>query len=360
MLRRVWKRSVEAIAKRMTNGLKGEGAEVGGRADVERRDLFKLLILGSSRHNVSIRDALERGGGEEGEGEAELVAGATLGQLREGVGKLLGRDVEELLAQMAAHGKGKDMTRKGGGEWMMEGFRLEGLGDAQFRLEVGPSGVDTGGSGLFAEVEGGDVAAGTVVGFFPGTVYPPLDVRKMPNYPRVDLGNDYLMARFDNVIVDSKGWHNAGLSAAEAELRDRERERRSSISAGRANGLVHAAAPEAPEINPLALAHFANHPNASKGQAPNVMWAAYDFMDSLDVSLRPYIPNAYVRKQPALLSSAGFGVIQAGLVLVATESLLAGERTELFLDYRYNEGLDLPEWYESVDGEMAAGRWAKQ
>lgn len=30
--------------------------------------------------------------------------------------------------------------------------------------------------------------------------------RKIPGYPRVDRGNDYLMARFDGAVLDAQPW----------------------------------------------------------------------------------------------------------------------------------------------------------
>lgn len=74
-----------------------------------------------------------------------------------------------------------------------------------FSLCVQPSTVqhDSAGNGLFLL---GQARPGAVVALFPGLVYPPLYHKYMPDYPKVDLDNPYLIARYDGLVIDSKPW----------------------------------------------------------------------------------------------------------------------------------------------------------
>ncbi|KNC76463.1 hypothetical protein SARC_11038, partial [Sphaeroforma arctica JP610] len=72
-----------------------------------------------------------------------------------------------------------------------------------FTLHSRPSTITGAGNGVSLE---GHAVPGSVVGFFPGVVYTPLDLRYVPNYPNVSLNNDYLAIRPDNMVIDAKDY----------------------------------------------------------------------------------------------------------------------------------------------------------
>lgn len=157
----------------------------------------------------------------------------------------------------------------------------------------------------------------------------------MPGYPTVDRGNDFLIARFDGAVLDAKPWGrgdpSGGPPAASPSGREPADDTDSGLPSASALGYTSAqaavlrhlcslevsiASPSAldscwakhhlharpatltnknkesagrmamPAVyhpcdvwrqirNPLALAHYANHP--PQGTSPNVMLAAYDY-----------------------------------------------------------------------------------
>ena len=146
--------------------------------------------------------------------------------------------------------------------------------------------------------------------------------------------------------------------------------------------------------NPLALAHFANHP--PKGTRPNVVVAGVDvvFRGGQVASLRPFLPNAALGRWPEPTSREGVAARQAArakrgwfaarlhdlfgeedddsadepaaaaaeatavvpaLALVASEAL---RDEEVFLNYRLSTHVERPEWYHPVDAEEDKRRWA--
>ncbi|KNC53617.1 uncharacterized protein AMSG_01327 [Thecamonas trahens ATCC 50062] len=362
-LRSGWNKVVRALADRVSTGLQsGEG----GRAAVERHDVFRALVLTTHQAGVSAGEAVRahdgaveiEGVGRGGEDEAAFVAAQPPGLLKEVVAKLVGRQVDALFEQVVA-ARGDMGVEADSAPREVVGSVVVESGGAPWTLTVKPSSVahPAAGLGVFVERRGaGVIKAGTVLGFYPGIVYPPLDMRLMPNFPNVDADNDYLMARFDNTVLDAKGVFGAGISADEFALRLRKR--RQMQQTGKSQ-LVHAAGAAQARVNPFALMHFVNHPAASTGLEPNVMWLGFDFMESMPGAHRAFIPNVYVRKQRTLMTTAGLGVIQQGMVMLATRDIDV-DAAELFMDYRYNPSLDHPEWYEPVPGSMAAERWEQK
>jgi hypothetical protein len=203
-----------------------------------------------------------------------------------------------------------------------------------FACRVAPSGAGPGsGDGLFVR---GEVNPGEIVAFYPGLVYDLENVRHIPGYPKVSDGNEYLIARYDGSVVDANPWGSGGdLVAVDSEClsllarrngvtfdasRDSNRgqnehfgrwpgpplsprrldEEESETSekklkqekrAGVGGFLDHTLTPplcsllrttataEALNLtrnNPLALAHFANHPPV--GYHPNVVVAGVDLV----------------------------------------------------------------------------------
>jgi len=118
--------------------------------------------------------------------------------------------------------------------------------------------------------------------------------------------------------------------------------------------------------NPLALAHFANHP--AKGMDPNVMICPYDF-PLTEKDMRTYIPNvsfgnheevnmrrfgSFWFKSSAKNSVSDVPVLKT-LVLVATRALC---NEEVLLNYRLSNTKRRPAWYTPVDEEEDRRRWS--
>jgi hypothetical protein len=160
--------------------------------------------------------------------------------------------------------------------------------------------------------------------------------------------------------------------------------------------------------NPLALAHFANHP--PRGCRPNVVVAGVDvtFRGGQIKSLRRFLPNvgvgawpepatreeanarklerdergwfasrlldafgeedvseegARLLKKNAASEAASESGDEDALVVVPTLVLVAAEALrdeEVFLNYRLSTHVDRPEWYHPVDAEEDKRRWASE
>ena len=70
-----------------------------------------------------------------------------------------------------------------------------------FTLEVRPSSVEGAGLGVFVK---GETAPGTVVALWPGLVYPPNALQRLPGFPNPQLSNDHLVARYDGAVIDAQ------------------------------------------------------------------------------------------------------------------------------------------------------------
>ena len=323
-----------------------------------------------------------------------------------------------------------------------------------FAPRVAPSGAGpSSGDGLFVR---GQVNPGEIVAWYPGVVYDLEHVRHIPGYPKVAERNPYLVARYDGSVVDAKPW-GAGSPAVDvdmdarvsvsAPLRDGDSSPAHASSASREDDaelvasfgswpgppLEETAPPRAPDEkkktrkrsgvggfldaqlapdldpglrsearaaalgvqrdNPLALAHFANHP--PKGYRPNVVVAGVDvaFRGDRVASLRPFLPNAALGRWPEPTSRERAAALRAArakrgwfasrlldvfgeedelgeddptdaaeavtvvpaLALVASEAL---RDEEVFLNYRLSTHVERPEWYHPVDAEEDKRRWA--
>lgn len=119
--------------------------------------------------------------------------------------------------------------------------------------------------------------------------------------------------------------------------------------------------------NPLALAHFANHP--AKGMVPNVMVCPYDF-PLTEKDMRAYIPNISFGKADEVnmrrfgsfwfkwggsSSNGSDAPVLRTLVLVATRALCD---EEVLLNYRLSNSKRRPAWYTPVDEEEDRRRWS--
>jgi len=262
------------------------------------------------------------------------------------------------------------------------------------------------GDGLYVR---GRVDMGRVVAMYPGLAYVGRAVRYMRGYPRVDVGNAYLMARSDGSVIDGKPWGRGDegdgdesawpgypirLSEEETRAADAgsflERLLRPTLSRARRDALL-AECESLERANAFAYAHFANHP--PKGVKPNVVVASVDV--PRDPETRRFVPNVNVepddedadtedvwsilrdgerpigeRARDALVTLFGErgdrrvakpmdaskldGDIRS-LVLVATRDIEDGE--EVLLNYRLSTHVNPPSWYHRVDAEEDARRW---
>ncbi|GAQ82593.1 hypothetical protein KFL_001160270 [Klebsormidium nitens] len=133
--------------------------------------------------------------------------------------------------------------------------------------------------------------------------------------------------------------------------------------------------------HPLALAHFANHPE--EGVAPNVVVCPYDFHVSgpgMD-ELRPYVPNTLCPdKGPQKRADTPIGYrsiwetrddddqnldrpgervrrpdVVRTLVLIASKEI---KDEEVLLNYRLSPHVKPPDWYHPVDSDEDKRRWS--
>ncbi|XP_030457082.1 uncharacterized protein LOC115677965 [Syzygium oleosum] len=248
-----------------------------------------------------------------------------------------------------------------------------------YTLAVKPSQIPhkDAGQGLFID---GEAQVGTVVAFYPGVIYSPAYYRYIPGYPRVDAQNPYLITRYDGTVINAQPW-GAGGDAREvwdgSSAMDINPNMQNNESASDRVWKVLSKPLEGRQggnnvdvlerRNPLALAHFANHP--AKGMDPNVMICPYDF-PLTEKNMRAYIPNIlFGRVEEANMRRFGSfwfkwgGLGNSGLeiptlktiVLVATRALCD---EEVLLNYRLSNAKRRPAWYVSVDEEEERRRWS--
>lgn len=233
------------------------------------------------------------------------------------------------------------------------------------------------GQGLFVD---GEAQVGTVVALYPGVIYSPAHYRYIPGYPRVDAQNPYLITRYDGTVINAQPW-GVGGDAREVwdgsnamhinpnmqnneSASDRAWKILSKPLEGRQGGNY---VDVLERRNPLALAHFANHP--AKGMDPNVMICPYDF-PLTEENMRAYIPNilfgrgeevkmrrfgSFWFKWGSLGNSGAEVPALKTIVLVATRAL---HDEEVLLNYRLSNSKRRPAWYVPVDEEEERRRWS--
>lgn len=232
------------------------------------------------------------------------------------------------------------------------------------------------GEGLFLS---GEADVGTVIAIYPGVIYSPAYYRFIPGYPRVDAQNPYLITRYDGTVINALPWGSGGESRevwnglTVPEIRSNVQ----SVEKGQDRVWRMLSKPlEGTRVgsigdvlerrNPLALAHFANHP--AKGMDPNVMICPYDF-PLTEKDMRTFIPNvsfgnheevnmrrfgSFWFKSSAKNSVSDVPVLKT-LVLVATRALC---NEEVLLNYRLSNTKRRPAWYTPVDEEEDRRRWS--
>ena len=248
-----------------------------------------------------------------------------------------------------------------------------------YSLAIRPSQIPhkDAGQGLFLE---GKAEVGSVIAIYPGVVYSPAFYRYIPGYPRVDAQNSYLITRYDGSVINAQPWGVGndirefwdGTSSPQAanfpkQSAETGSDRMWKMLSTRLNSPRSGMRGEILERrNPLAFAHFANHP--PKGEIPNVMVCPYDFvLDEKD--MRAYIPNitfgseegVKMRRFGSFWFKTGSSVhgtsdspILKSLVLVANRSI---HNEEILLNYRLSNLKRRPSWYTPVDEEEDRRRW---
>lgn len=251
-----------------------------------------------------------------------------------------------------------------------------------YTLDLKPSQVahKDAGQGLFLD---GEAEVGAVVAFYPGVIYSPAYYQYIPGYPRVDAKNPYLVTRYDGTVINAQPW---GIGGETREIWDgfSVSEVRSNAQEGAEKGSdriwrLLSKPLEAKQRgsgcdvlerrNPLAFAHFANHP--SKDMSPNVMVCPYDFPVT-EEDMRAYIPNVlFGSSKEVKMRRFGSFWFKSGsannseldvhvpvlktVVLVATRAL---HDEEVLLNYRLSNSKRRPAWYTPVDEEEDRRRWS--
>ncbi|XP_062107915.1 uncharacterized protein LOC133818838 isoform X2 [Humulus lupulus] len=246
-----------------------------------------------------------------------------------------------------------------------------------YTLEIKPSQIPhkEAGQGLYLN---GEVEVGAVVAIYPGVIYSPAYYRYIPGYPTVDATNPYLITRYDGTVINAQPW---GLGDEIREVWDALTVPKVSLNmqgdekgAGQLQKIVNVpfknkqvnyGGDVIERRNPLAFAHYANHP--AKGVAPNVMICPYDF-PLTEKDMRVYIPNVvFENLEDTKLKGFGSSWFKYGsfkktgsevpllktLVVVSTRAIC---NEELLLNYRLSNLEHQPECYTPVDEEEDASR----
>ncbi|CAK7337997.1 unnamed protein product [Dovyalis caffra] len=232
-----------------------------------------------------------------------------------------------------------------------------------YTLDLKPSLIphNDAGRGLFIS---GEADVGTVIAIYPGVIYSPAYYRYIPGYPKVNAQNPYLITRYDGTVINAQPWGSGGESREvwDGLTMPEIRPSVQSIEKGSDRVWMMLSKPlEGTRVgsigdvlerrNPLALAHFANHP--AEGVDPNVMICPYDF-PLTEKDMRTYIPNVSFGKSEVNMRRFGSFWFRSSaknsaydvpvlktLVLVATRAI--GDE-EVLLNYRLSNAKRRPAW----------------
>lgn len=206
-----------------------------------------------------------------------------------------------------------------------------------FSLVIKKSAIDHPAAGYGVHVKG-EILPGTVIGFYPGTVYFPQDISEA-----VVTENEYLIGRYDGVVIDGRMWDRRA-EQLHREIRNLQV----------ASGIT----PELNSLNkfrnPYALANYINHPPREHLKRVNAFLYQYDFPADMPEEFKQYIPNEYFK--PPNVLWARDDVTMFGMVCVARRRI---KDEELFINYRLNPANPYPDWYAQPDPNEATRRWGK-
>ena len=126
-----------------------------------------------------------------------------------------------------------------------------------------------------------------MIAIYPGIIYSPAYYHYIPGYPRVDAQNPYLITRYDGTVINAQPWGFGGktcevwnsLNMLEIKLNLQGDEKGSDriwrlLSKPMEGTQVGYRGDIIEWRNPLALAHYTNHP--AKDMTPKVMICPYD------------------------------------------------------------------------------------
>ncbi|KAH3762505.1 hypothetical protein Pelo_5672 [Pelomyxa schiedti] len=178
-----------------------------------------------------------------------------------------------------------------------------------FTLEVRQSGVPGAGNGLF--VASGAVRGGDVITLYPGTVYGPKEQSFM--YALVFTDNDYLVTRYDSVVIDGKMKEGSASATALKNFQTRDNAMRK---------------PRCRNMESVALGNYINHSKTAKNAT---FWDVDIPID--DPNTSPYIPNVLFTASNRPVPS---------VAVVALQTIPTG--SEIFVDYRFKPH-SAPSWY---------------
>ncbi|XP_044489495.1 uncharacterized protein LOC123213929 isoform X2 [Mangifera indica] len=216
-----------------------------------------------------------------------------------------------------------------------------------YTLDLKPSLIphEEAGKGLFLC---GEADVGTVIAIYPGVIYSPAYYQYIPGYPRVDAQNPYLITRYDGTVINAKPWGTGGDNRemwdglAVPEIRpnmegtEKGSDRMWKLLSKPMESKRGGSRTELLERrNPLALAHFANHPAKE------------------EVSMRRF--GSFWFRWGGWSSSGSDTPVLRTLVLVATRTLFD---EEVLLNYRLSNSKRRPAWYTPVDEEEDRRRWS--
>lgn len=156
-------------------------------------------------------------------------------------------------------------------------------------------------------------------------------------------GNDYLISRYDGVVIDGRKWDRQGYKSHQSNILYQYAGMESSQEDQ--NALLK-------YRNPYGIGNYVNHP--APNQKPNLIQLGYDFPKgeeySLPKELSYYIPNELYK--PSLLYVL-MGYMHS-VILIANRHI---QNEELLLNYRFNPANPYPSWYTQPDEEEAKRRW---
>ncbi|XP_038903268.1 uncharacterized protein LOC120089904 isoform X1 [Benincasa hispida] len=246
-----------------------------------------------------------------------------------------------------------------------------------YTLDIQPSQIPhkDAGQGLFID---GEADVGSVIAIYPGVIYSPAHYQYIPGYPRVDAQNPYLITRYDGTVINAQPWGLGadirevwhGLTVPESNPIKQGDEKSDRLWRMLSKPLeakrVGHGGDALERRNPLAFAHFANHP--AKDMVPNVMLCPYDF-PLTEKDMRVYIPNVSFANEEMNMKRLGSFWFKSGrsringsdtpilktIVLVATRALC---NEEVLLNYRLSNSKRRPSWYTPVDEEEDRRRWS--
>nr|XP_022316264.1 SET domain-containing protein 9-like [Crassostrea virginica] len=143
-----------------------------------------------------------------------------------------------------------------------------------FAVERGPSTLPQGGDGVF--VTSGRVPRGTVVAFYPGTVYYPHEAIFFQS-----IGNSFIFRCIDGVLIDG---NDRGLSKMIFKSCS-QRDRQGPFNTCDASWLTSF------PLNPLALGQYVN--NQSREHPANVAYQEFDVPADFPFHYKQFLPNVF-------------------------------------------------------------------